>query len=133
MQENEFLPLYFEVDGQTVITPTSKSIGVPQAYDFSVTFREFMTNEAIWNIVDLSGIIDVVTNELGASTIERAIASVWEYSKNLLEAGNEANSEIIASGLEVEAEVATEFLSGGLEAVGGILELIGELLAGLLS
>lgn len=47
VQENEFLPLYFEVDGQTIIAPTTKSIGVPQAYNFSVSFKEFITNEAI--------------------------------------------------------------------------------------
>ncbi len=111
VQENEFLPLYFEVDAQTVITPTSKSIGVPQAYDFSVTFREFMTNEAMWNIVDLSGIIDVVTNELEASTIERVIASVWEHSRSLFDTGNKVASEIFSSGSEVEAEIATEILS----------------------
>lgn len=134
VQENEFLPLYFEVDGQTIIAPTTKSIGVPQTYDFSVSFKEFITNEAIWNIVDLSGsiIFEAVTSEIGVSVVEGITESVWESSESLLEAGNEVTSEIVSSG----AEIGTEVITSSTEALTGILELIlefiGELLGGLL-
>ncbi len=119
--------MYFEVDGQTIIAPTTKSIGVPQTYDFSVSFKEFITNEAIWNIVDLSGsiIFEAITSEIGISFVEGITESVWESSESLLKVGNEVTSEIVSGG----AEIGTEALGGMLELM---LEFIGEFLGGLL-
>lgn len=134
VQKNEFLPLHFEVDGQTIITPIVKSYGVPEAYDFSVSFKDFIANEAIWNIADLSGsiIIETVTSEIAVNVGEGIASSVWESSHTLLEAGSEVTSEIVTVG----SEVGTEVLTGVAEATAGIFELLleflVELLAGLL-
>ncbi len=80
-QEDEFLALYFQVDGQVFISPKPQDKQVPQGYKPQQNFWDFTSDTGIWDVYWGDFVVEVLAG-MGEVAVDAVSSSISDVDLN---------------------------------------------------